>query len=92
MLEQLTVTGSRIKRIDTETPAPVIRLSTADFESTGFSTLGDAVRAMPIMNGTSLTSVDAGTSFTPGVSSFNLRGLGNNNTLVLINGRRAAWR
>ena len=90
VLEQFTVTGSRIKRIDTETPAPVIRLSTADFESTGFSTLGDAVRAMPIMNGTSLTSVDAGTSFTPGVSSFNLRGLGNNNTLVLINGRRAA--
>ena len=40
VLEQFTVTGSRIKRIDTETPAPVIRLTTADFESTGFSTLG----------------------------------------------------
>ena len=90
VLEQFTVTGSRIKRIDTETPQPVVRITTADFEATGFTTLGDAIRAMPMISGQSLVSVDAGTSFTPGVSSFNLRGLGNNNTLVLVNGRRAA--
>ncbi len=45
---------------------------------------------MPAISGQSLVSIDGGTSFTPGVSSFNLRGLGANNTLVLINGRRAA--
>lgn len=90
VLEQFTVTGSRIKRIDTETPQPVVRITAGDFETTGFSSLGDAIRAMPMISGQSLVSVDAGTSFTPGVSSFNLRGLGNNNTLVLINGRRAA--
>lgn len=89
-LEAFSVTGSRIKRIDTETPQPVVRLTSADFSTTGFSTLGDAIRSMPIISGQSLSSVDAGTSFTPGVSSFNLRGLGNNSTLVLINGRRAA--
>ncbi len=89
-LEAFEITGSRIKRIDVETPQPVVRMTEADFKSTGFSTLGDAIRAMPAISGTSLVSVDAGTSFTPGVSSFNLRGLGANNTLVLINGRRAA--
>jgi len=89
-LETFSVTGSRIKRIDSETPQPVIRITAADFQTTGFSTLGDAIRAMPVINGASLVSTDGGTSFTPGVSSFNLRGLGNNNTLVLINGRRAA--
>ena len=89
-LEAFAVTGSRIKRIDTETPQPVVRITDLDFKATGFSTLGDAIRAMPQINGQSLVSTDAGTSFTPGVSSFNLRGLGNNNTLVLINGRRAA--
>jgi|CXWL01.1.fsa_nt_gi outer membrane receptor protein involved in Fe transport len=89
-LETFTVTGSRIKRIDAETPQPVVRLSEAEFKATGFTTLGDAIRAMPAISGQSLVSIDGGTSFTPGVSSFNLRGLGSNNTLVLINGRRAA--
>jgi outer membrane receptor protein involved in Fe transport len=89
-LEAFSVTGSRIKRIDSETPQPVVRITSDDFKATGFSTLGDAIRAMPQINGQSLVSTDGGTSFTPGVSSFNLRGLGNNNTLVLINGRRAA--
>jgi iron complex outermembrane recepter protein len=89
-LEAFSVTGSRIKRIDAETPQPVVRITEADFKATGFTTLGDAIRSMPQMAGQSLVSIDGGTSFTPGVSSFNLRGLGNNNTLVLINGRRAA--
>ncbi len=89
-LETFTVTGSRIKRIDAETPQPVVRLSEAEFKATGFTTLGDAIRAMPAISGQSLVSIDGGTSFTPGISSFNLRGLGSNNTLVLINGRRAA--
>ena len=89
-LEKFEVTGSRIKRIETETPQPVVRLTDIEFKATGFSTVGDAMRAMPAISGQSLVSIDGGTSFTPGVSSFNLRGLGANNTLVLINGRRAA--
>lgn len=89
-LERFEVTGSRIKRIDTETPQPVVRITDLEFKATGFSTLGDAIRAMPAISGQSLVSIDGGTSFTPGVSGFNLRGLGANNTLVLINGRRAA--
>ncbi len=89
-LDAIAVTGSRIRRIDVETPQPVVRITDADFKATGFTTLGDAIRAMPAISGQSLVSTDAGTSFTPGASSFNLRGLGNNNTLVLINGRRAA--
>ncbi|MBI2515796.1 MAG: TonB-dependent receptor [Opitutae bacterium] len=89
-LEAFSITGSRIRRIDSETPQPVVRITESDFKATGFTTLGDAIRAMPAIAGQSLVSTDGGTSFTPGVSSFNLRGLGNNNTLVLINGRRAA--
>jgi outer membrane receptor protein involved in Fe transport len=89
-LEKFEVTGSRIKRIETETPQPVVRITDMDFKTTGFSTVGDAMRAMPAVSGQSLVSIDGGTSFTPGISSFNLRGLGTNNPLVLINGRRAA--
>src|SRR5690606_34529202 len=89
-LETFSVTGSCIKLFDSETPQPVVRITADEFKATGFTTLGDAIRAMPAMSGQSLVSTDGGTSFTPGASSFNLRGLGNNNTLVLINGRRAA--
>lgn len=86
----VTVTGSRIKRIDVEGPQPVLRLTREDLQATGFTTVGDALRALPFNSGQALTPADSGTSFTPGVSTFNLRGLGNNNVLVLVNGRRAA--
>lgn len=89
-LEPVEVTGSRIRQIDTETPQPVLRLTEADLEATGFDTLGDAMRALPAVAGQSLVATDAGTGFSPGISAFNLRGLGNNNTLVLIDGRRVA--
>ncbi|MFO7723962.1 MAG: TonB-dependent receptor plug domain-containing protein, partial [Oceanipulchritudo sp.] len=89
-VEGFTVVGSRISRADLETVSPVINLDRESLEETGFTTAGDAIRALPIVSGQNLTSIDAGTSFTPGVSSVNLRGLGNNNTLALINGRRVA--
>ncbi len=88
-LEPFEVTGSRIKRIDAETVSPVVELRTADLARIGFPTVGDALRAMPFNSGQALTPTDSGNSFTPGVSTINLRGLGNNETLVLINGRRA---
>lgn len=89
-VEGFTVVGSNIERLDLETVSPVINLSSDDLQATGFTTVGDAIRALPIVSGQSLVSTDAGTSFTPGVSSVNLRGLGNNNTLALLNGRRVA--
>jgi iron complex outermembrane receptor protein len=88
-LQAFEVTGSRIKRLDSETVSPVVVLRADDMKAAGFTTVADAIRALPFNNGQALTPTDSGTSFTPGVNSFNLRGLGNNNTLVLINGRRA---
>jgi len=87
-LEKFEVTGSRIKRLDAETVSPVEKVTMEDMKIQGFTTLGDAIRAMPQNSGQSLTPTDSGTSFTPNVSTVNLRGLGNNQTLVLINGRR----
>lgn len=89
-LEAFVMTGSRIKRLDIETVNPVIQLTAASIEATGFTTIGDALRALPFNSGQALTPADAGTSFTPGISSMNLRGLGNNNSLMLVNGRRIA--
>lgn len=87
-LEKFEVTGSRIKRIDTETVSPVVSITMSQIESQGFNSLGEAMQALPQNSGQVLTPTDSGTSFTPGVNTINLRGLGNNNTLVLLNGRR----
>ncbi len=89
-LESFVMTGSRIRRLDVETVNPVISMTAADIQQTGFTTIGEALRSLPFNSGQSLVPNDAGTSFTPGISTANLRGLGNNNTLVLINGRRTA--
>lgn len=88
-LEKFEITGSRIRRLDAETVSPVTTVRTADLAVTGFPTIAEAIRAMPFNSGQALSPTDSNNSFTPGVNSFNLRGLGNNNTLVLINGRRA---
>lgn len=89
-LEAFTVTGSRIPRLDLEGPNPVLRITGESLQATGFATVGEQLRTLPFNSGQALTPIDSGTSFTPGVSTINLRGLGNNNVLVLVNGRRAA--
>lgn len=89
-LEKYEITGSRIKQIDAEGPNPVVAVSRADLEISGYSNVGDALRALPMISGGSLTPAASNNSFTPGASSVNIRGLGNNNVLVLLNGRRAA--
>ncbi len=89
-LEKFEVTGSRIKQIDVEGPNPVVAVTRDDLEISGYSNVGDALRALPMISGTSLTPAASNNSFTPGASTVNIRGLGNNNVLVLLNGRRAA--
>jgi outer membrane receptor protein involved in Fe transport len=89
-MEKIEVLGTRVKRLDTETASPVQIFTADQIQATGYASMADVVRSLPFMNGQALTPVDAGTSFTPGVNSFNLRGLGSNNTLVLLNGRRIA--
>ncbi len=88
-LDAFSVVGSRIKRLDAETPSPTVRVTAADLQATGFTNVDDALRALPFNNATSITPEGSGTGFASGSSTINLRGLGNNNTLVLINGRRA---
>jgi len=89
-LESFTVTGSNIRRVDSEPINPVVTFDTDELKDQGFTSIGDALRSLSFNNGQALTPADSGVSFTPGVSTINLRGLGNNQTLVLINGRRGA--
>ncbi|HEY0945899.1 MAG TPA: TonB-dependent receptor [Opitutaceae bacterium] len=89
-MDSFQVTGSRLKRIDAEGPNPVTAISRADLDIGGYTTVGEALRSLSYVSGISLIPAASNNSFTPGASTVNLRGLGNNNVLVLINGRRAA--
>ncbi len=88
-LEKFEVTGSRIKRVDSESPAPVMTINRAAIEQSGFTNLQDLLKALPSNTGAS-NQVFQTASFTRGASTLNPRGLGGNRFLVLINGRRAA--
>lgn len=89
-LEKFEVTGSHISGIDAAGLNPVSSISRAQLDLSGYTNVGDALRNLSFVTGSSLIPTGSGNSFTPGASTINLRGLGNNNVLVLINGRRSA--
>lgn len=87
-LEKFEVTGSRVKRLDVETPAPVVQISRQDIDQSGLTTLGDFVQTLPFNSGQSNSIVQTA-SFTRGAATVNPRGLGSHRFLVLVNGRRS---
>ncbi|GEK09561.1 TonB-dependent receptor [Pseudoalteromonas sp. SCSIO 43201] len=85
-VERIQVTGSRIKRTDLETAMPVSSFSMEDIKASGVPTLEQFVQQLPVISGGSYGSnVNNGGN---GTVSMNLRGLGSDRTLVLLNGRR----
>lgn len=88
-LEKIEVTGSHIKRIDSEGPSPVLVVSREDIERSGLSSVSELLRNLALNSGEAFNE-NYIASFAPGSSGINLRGLGQDKTLVLINGRRVA--
>lgn len=88
-LERITITGSNIRRTDTETVAPVEIITREEIERSGKPTVADVLRSVPSATGGSYNE-SFSNSFAPGASGISLRGLGQKTTLVLINGRRVA--
>ncbi len=88
-LDRIEVTGSRIRQVDVETAQPVMAISRVDIERQGFSSVVDILQNItaagsPALSRSSVLSAgeDAGGSY------INLRNLGPQRTLVLINGKR----
>ncbi|MBK8324305.1 MAG: TonB-dependent receptor [Betaproteobacteria bacterium] len=88
-LEKIEVTGSNIKRVDAEGPAPVQVITRQEIERSGYSTLADVMRFLPANSALAYEETFTG-SFSRGSSGVSLRGLGQRATLTLINGRRMA--
>ncbi|TBR37269.1 MULTISPECIES: TonB-dependent receptor [Dyella] len=90
-LEAVTVTGSRIARSQVEGPAPVITITAEDIKANGYVSVPDVLRGITQNGGETQSQQSAsGADFSPGAQQVDLRGLGPNHTLVLVNGRRIA--
>ncbi len=87
----VVVLGSRIPRVQQEGPAPVTVVTADDIAKGGFQSVPDVLRSLSQNGGETQGQQSAsGASFTPGAQQVDLRGLGPNHTLVLVNGRRIA--
>ncbi len=90
-LERVEITGSSIKRIESETALPVQVITRQDIQKTGATTVEQLMQTISAMSSSQgLTASSASGSTTGGISSVSLRGLGSARTLVLLNGRRLA--
>jgi len=83
----ITVTGTRIRRVEQETANPVLVIDQTAIESSGVATMGELLMRIPSVSGAATNpQVNNGGGF--GESNVELRGLGAQRTLVLLNGRR----
>jgi len=86
-LEEVVVTGSLIKRTDTETPSPVQILSSEDLKNTGYTSVNDVLRNLA-SNGQGTLNQAFSQAFASGGSGIALRGLTVGDTLTLIDSER----
>ncbi|QYF94239.1 TonB-dependent receptor [Massilia sp. PAMC28688] len=88
-MQRVEITGSSIRRLAAQSALPITSLRADDFAKQGLATAQEVLATIP-MNQTSTgasQSVGAGTG---GRTTADLRGLGGDTTLVLLNGRRLA--
>ena len=84
-LDRVEVTGSRIKRTQLEGAMPVTAVSREDIEKTGINSIGDLLQELPSAGAALNTNFNNGGD---GSTRIDLRNLGSNRVLVLVNGRR----
>jgi outer membrane receptor protein involved in Fe transport len=88
-IQRVEVTGSRIRRTDTETPSPVQIISAKELKQSGYTSVSEVLRNVTA-NGQGTLSQSFSGAFAAGASGISLRGLTVGATLVLIDGQRMA--
>lgn len=90
-LGKIEVTGTKIKRTETETAQPITMITAQEIKSSGLTTIGQVIQKLT-STGASLSTLDnfgGNFQFTGGgQSTVDLRNLGSVRVLVLVNGRR----
>lgn len=87
-VERIQVTGSRIQRTDMETSVPITVIGRSDILEMGALNVADILNSSPVTIAGSDQSNTSFTNASVGLNTSQLRGLGDERTLVLVNGRR----
>jgi iron complex outermembrane receptor protein len=88
-VQEIVVTGSLIKRTNTETPSPVTVLTIKQLQTSGFDALAPVLTNIAA-NGAGTLSNNNSVAFAGGASGVALRGLSVGATLTLVDGHRLA--
>ncbi len=86
--ERIEVTGSAIKRVDAEGPAPVEIITREDIKRTGATSVNELIKSIPVIDVFDQGELASNSPGGSGSARVRLRGLGDTQTLVLVNGRR----
>lgn len=84
-LDTVQVTGSRLQRVDVETATPVYVMSHEEIKAGGYQRIEDILNSLPQIEAGQTAFISNGSTLT---ATVDLRGLGSDRTLVLVNGRR----
>jgi outer membrane receptor protein involved in Fe transport len=84
-LSEVVVTGTRIQSANLSSVSPVTSVTSADIAVTGLTRVEDILNNLPMVFAGQNSTVSNGAD---GTSTLDLRGLGPQRTLVLVNGRR----
>ena len=84
--ERVIVTGSYVPTAETESALPVTVYTAEVLQKQGAQTPVEGIRQLPSFVGNAATENDSNGG--DGTATINLRGVGSENTLVLVNGRR----
>jgi outer membrane receptor protein involved in Fe transport len=87
-VEEVTVTGTRITRDGMSTPTPVTAITAEDMQMMAPGQFIDSLDYLPPFFMNEAPDTAASKSASAGAANVNLRGLGANRTLVLLDGRR----
>jgi len=88
-LDRIEITGSRIRQVDVETAQPVFAITRSAIEQQGFSSVADILQNVTAMGSPAISRANALTAGeNAGGSYIDMRNLGTQRTLVLINGKR----
>jgi outer membrane cobalamin receptor len=87
-LEEVVTTGSRIQRDGMNAPTPVTMVTAEEMSLMAPGNMIEALSQLPLFYGNTSSAAPGNFFATPGSGNLNLRGIGTNRTLVLLDGRR----
>jgi len=87
-LQRVEVTGSAIKRTTVEGPSPVEVVTRKEIERSGATSVNELLHSIPSIDIFDQGELASNSPAGSGTASIRMRGLGESNVLVLLNGRR----